>query len=346
MTLEDVRAKAKEKLRGYCGVYKDCDGQSGRMCQGHSYGSAIGIGGISSGCSFANNFEALAKLHLKMRLIGPHFKADTSATLFGHKVSMPIYGAPVTGVNSFGGEEVISEADFCQATVLGCKDARTIGWRGDSYNYDEEHLYGIQAIRDAGGWGIKLCKPRQQDILMRILKKAEEAGALAVGVDVDGCGSYAMNRYKKPVSRKSVEELQELAESTKLPFIIKGIMCVEDAVEVVKTGAKAVVVSNHGGRVMDHTPGTADVLKEIVDAVDGKLTVLVDGGIRTGYDVLKMLALGADGVLIGRDLVRAAVGGGSEGVKVHMEFLQTTLAKAMLMTGCPDLTSINQSILC
>jgi len=346
MTLEEVRAQAKEKLRGHCGVYKDCDGQPGRMCQGHSYGSPIGIGGVGSGRSFAHNFAALEKRDLKMRLIGPHFTPDTSTTLFGHQVSMPVYGAPVTGVNSFGGDEVISEADFCHATVLGCKAAGTIGWRGDSYNYDEEHLYGIQAIREAGGWGIKICKPRQQDILKNILKKAEEAGALAVGVDVDGCGSYAMNRYQKPVSRKSIEELQDLVTSTKLPFIIKGIMCVEDAVAVAQTGAAAVVVSNHGGRVLDHTPGTADVLEDIAKAVKGQLTVLVDGGIRTGYDVLKMLALGADGVLIGRDLVRAAVGAGSEGVKVHMEYLQTTLAKAMLMTDCPDLASINQSVLC
>jgi isopentenyl diphosphate isomerase/L-lactate dehydrogenase-like FMN-dependent dehydrogenase len=316
------------------------------MCQGHSYDSSIGIGGIGSGRSFANNFAALAKFNLKMRLIGPHFQPDTRTTLFGHEVTMPIYGAPVTGVNSFGGEEVISEADFCQATVQGCKDAGTIGWRGDSYTYDEEHTHGIQAIQDASGWGIKICKPRQQDILKRILKKAEDAGALAVGVDVDGCGVYAVNKYEKPVSRKSIEELQELVELSSLPFIVKGIMCVEDALGVIKTGAKAVVVSNHGGRVLDHTLGTADVLKEIADAVKGKLTVLVDGGIRTGYDVLKMLALGADGVLIGRDLVRAAVGAGSEGVKVHMEYLQTTLSKAMLMTNCPDLATVTESVLC
>ena len=346
MTAEEVRAKAREKLRGHCGVYKDCDGQPGRMCQGNSYGSPIGIGGVGSGRSFANNFAALEKYHLKMRLIGPHFAPDTGTTLFGHAVSMPIYGAPVTGVNSFGGEEVISETAFCNDTVQGCKEAGTIGWRGDTYTYDEDHVYGIEAIRAAGGWGIKICKPRQQAIVKRILKKAEEAGALAVGVDVDGCGSYAMNRHQKPVARKSLEELRELVECTSLPFIIKGIMCVEDALDVAKIGAKAVVVSNHGGRVLDHTPGTADVVQKIADAVKGELTVLVDGGIRTGYDVLKMLALGADGVLVGRDLVRASVGAGSEGVKTHMQYLQTTLVKAMLMTNCPDLASIHPGILC
>ncbi|MCK4804959.1 MAG: alpha-hydroxy-acid oxidizing protein, partial [Spirochaetes bacterium] len=92
-------------------------------------------------------------------------------------------------------------------------------------------------------------------------------------------------------------------------------------------------------------PGTAEVLPKIVSAVKGKVMVIVDGGVRTGYDVLKMLALGADGVLIGRDAVRVAIGGGIEGVEVHMEYLKKTLAKAMLMTGCPSIKEISEDIL-
>ena len=119
-----------------------------------------------------------------------------------------------------------------------------------------------------------------------------------------------------------------------------------DTIELPPLGADAIVVSNHGGRVLDYTPGTADVLREIVDAVKGDIIILVDGGIRTGYDVLKMLALGAEGVLIGRDIIRAAVGGGAEGVRLQMEFLQETLSKAMLMTGCSDLSAISKDIVC
>ncbi|MFX1505107.1 MAG: alpha-hydroxy-acid oxidizing protein, partial [Promethearchaeota archaeon] len=120
----------------------------------------------------------------------------------------------------------------------------------------------------------------------------------------------------------------------------------EDAVEAVDAGASAIVVSNHGGRVLDHTPGTADVLPEITEALKGrKAIIVVDGGIRTGYDVLKMLALGANAVLIGRDIVRAAVGGGSEGVRLQMDYLRETLKKAMKMTGCPSLNQITPSIL-
>ncbi|MCK5304881.1 MAG: alpha-hydroxy-acid oxidizing protein, partial [Candidatus Heimdallarchaeota archaeon] len=104
-------------------------------------------------------------------------------------------------------------------------------------------------------------------------------------------------------------------------------------------------VSNHGGRVLDNTPGTADVLPSIVDAAKGKTRILVDGGIRNGYDVLKMLGIGAEAVLIGRDTVRAAVGGGSEGVKVLYEWYQKTLAKAMKMTNVPTLADITREII-
>ncbi len=345
MTPEEVRAQAKPKLKRICGVIKECDGLPGRMCQGQAYGGPIGLGGAGAGYSFANNVEALKHVHLKMKVIGPHFTPDTSVELFGRKIGVPFFGAPVTGANSFGGEETISEADFCQATVEGCKAAGSMCWRGDSVNYSLDHPYGINAIKAAGGWGVKIIKPRSQEMIKEFIKLAEDAGATAVGVDVDGCGSYQMTSHEKPVFRKSSEELEDLIQSTELPFIVKGLMCVEDAEAAVSAGAAAIVVSNHGGRVLDHTPGAAAVLPEIAAAVNGRCKVFADGGVRTGYDILKMLALGADGVLIGRDIMRAAVGGGAEGVQVHMQLLRTTLATAMLMTGCADISDVCSDIL-
>jgi 4-hydroxymandelate oxidase len=345
MTLEEVRINAREKLKGFCGVFRECNGAPSRLCQGHSYDTVIGMGGAGTGSSFANNVTAIASLRLNMQVVGEHFIPDTSTTLFGHQVSMPIYGAPATGVHSWGGESAISETDYCRATVLGCKSAGTIGWRGDVHTYSPQHSYGIDAIKEAGGVGIKIVKPREQSIIKEILKRAEKAGVLAVGVDVDGCGSYNMDLTRISIFRKSEDELRELVESTDLPFIVKGLMSPNDAETAVRAGAAAIVVSNHGGRVLDPTPGTADVLPEIVKAVGGDTIILVDSGIRTGYDALKMLALGADGVLVGRDIIRAAVGGGVEGVRLQMEFLKDTLYKAMLMTGCRDLQSICEDII-
>lgn len=303
------------------------------------------MGGAGSGSSFFNNFRSLEKIHLKARLVGPHFEPDMTFTFFGRELSIPIMGASAAGVNSFGGEDVITEAEYCRAMVQGCKAAGTISFRGDSFNYSLEEPHGISAIAEAGGWGVQIVKPRDQATIIQFFTLAEEAGAIAVGVDIDGCGSYAMAKHNQPTFRKSAEEIQELASATTLPVIIKGIMCVEDAVTAVDAGAKGIGVSNHGGRVLDCTPGTAEVLPEIAATIKGKALITVDGGVRTGYDVLKMLALGADAVLVGRDLIRAAVGGGAEGVQMQMEYLKETLGKALLMTNCQSLASITKDIL-
>jgi isopentenyl diphosphate isomerase/L-lactate dehydrogenase-like FMN-dependent dehydrogenase len=155
-----------------------------------------------------------------------------------------------------------------------------------------------------------------------------------------------MRKHNQQTFRKSQADIRELVAATSLPVVVKGIMCAEDAVLAAEAGVAAIVVSNHGGRVLDSTPGTADILPDIAKAVAASdVMVLADGGIRTGYDVLKMLALGAKAVLVGRDVVRAAVGAESDGVRLQMEYLQKTLAKAMLMTGCTSLAQVSSDIL-
>lgn len=346
LTLDQVRAEAKQKLKGICNVYRDCDGDPSRFCQSQQYGGPLGIGGVGTGSSFHNNWLALRAVRLKMRLVGPHFEPDTHFDFFGKRLTMPIMAASVSGVDSFGGESVITEADFCRASVQGCNAAGTICWRGDTFTYSPERAFCLDAIAEGKNGGVKIVKPRAQNVIIEFFRKAEAAGATAVGVDVDGCGSYAMNKHNQRVTRKSQQELAELARATSLPFIVKGVMCAEDALAAAEAGAKAVVVSNHGGRVLDHTPGTAEVLPGIRAALGrGGVMLLADGGVRTGFDVLKMLALGADAVLIGRDIVRAAIGAGAEGVRLNMAYLQQTLARAMVMTGCPTLPEITREIL-
>lgn len=345
LTLTEVREKARENLKGICGVYRICDGLDTRLCQGQSYGRGLGIGGVGSGASFHNNILALKKLRLKMKLIGPHFEPNTKFNFFGEELTMPIMGASVAGVNSFGGEKVISEKEFCRSVVIGCKEAGTLGWRGDSFNYSLENSWGIDAIAEASGSGVKIVKPRAQEVIIQFFKKAEKIGCKAVGIDIDGCGSFMMAKNNKPVYRKSVEDIKELVSATSLPVIIKGVMTIDDGLAAVEAGVSAIVVSNHGGRVLDHTPGTADVLPNIAAELKNKMMIIADGGVRTGYDALKMLALGADAVLIGRDIIRAAVGARIEGVRLQMEYLQKTLAKAMKMTNCRDLNEITSDIL-
>ncbi len=165
-------------------------------------------------------------------------------------------------------------------------------------------------------------------------------------MDIDGAGLITMALKGSPVGPKTKDELKEIISSTKLPFILKGIMTKEEALLALEVGAKAIVVSNHGGRVLDHTQSTAKVLPEIAEVVKGKMMVLVDGGIRSGVDVFKMLALGADAVLIGRPIIFGAYGGYREGgVSMIIEDMKNELIQAMILTGAKDLASIDKSMI-
>ena len=168
---------------------------------------------------------------------------------------------------------------------------------------------------------------------------------IAVGIDLDGAGSTYWNASNRPVYRKSEEEINELVDSTEKPMIFKGIMSTEDATKVLDSGAGACYVSNHGGRVLDGGQGVADVLPDIAKDINGKIPIMADGAIRTGFDVLKVLALGADIALIGRPLARLSISGGDVAVKMYYKYVKDDLKKAMILTGCDNLEEINMDIL-
>lgn len=130
-----------------------------------------------------------------------------------------------------------------------------------------------------------------------------------------------------------------------MKFILKGIMTPDEAELAVTAGADAIVISNHGGRVLDHAPGSAEVLADIADRVQGRITILADGGIRTGGDVLKMLALGADAVMVGRPFSVAAVGGLQQGVETAIDTLMAELKQTMVLTGTRSASSVDRKIL-
>ncbi len=150
---------------------------------------------------------------------------------------------------------------------------------------------------------------------------------------------------KKPVYRKSENDLIELVDSTEKPVIFKGIMSKEDAVKVLDSGAGACYVSNHGGRVLDGGQGMAEVLPEIANEISGKIPILADGAVRTGFDVLKVLALGADVALIGRPLARLSLAGGEVAVKMYYKYVKDDLRRAMILTGCNNLKDANMGII-
>jgi isopentenyl diphosphate isomerase/L-lactate dehydrogenase-like FMN-dependent dehydrogenase len=303
-----------------------------------------GIGGIGSGSSFTENLTALARYKINLRTIHNVKSPDVSINLFGQKLAIPVLAAPITGMETnLGGG--MDEKDYAEAVIDGCIGCGTLGMVGDGSSANK-YLIGLEVIKKRRGLGIPIFKPREfnMDIIKRF-KAAEDAGCIAVGVDIDAASFRTMTVHGQSVGPKSIRDLQELKRHLSVPFILKGIMNAESVLAAIEAGADAIVVSNHGGRVMDYMPGSADVLPEIARAVGGRIKILVDGGIREGVDILKMLALGADAVMIGRPICIAAFGAGQEGVEFYLKQKTDELRKAMILTGCASIESIDPSVI-
>ncbi|MEN2985987.1 MAG: alpha-hydroxy-acid oxidizing protein [Thermodesulfovibrionaceae bacterium] len=336
MNWQEIKKIAREKLKPYCRVCPICDGVA---CAGE----VPGMGGVGTGSSFKANLEALNRYKLNLSTIHDVRDPDTTVEIFNKKLALPVMAAPITGTAyNMGG--AITEDIYCEEVIVGSTMAGTIGWTGDGA---DPLLYssGIEAIRKNDGKGIPIIKPRQQQEIIKRIRQAEEVGALAVGVDIDGAGLVTMALRGQPVSPKSPKEIEELVRATRLPFILKGIMTIREAKIAYELGVSAIVVSNHGGRILDHTAGVADVLPEITESLKGKIVIIADGGVRSGVDVLKLLALGADAVLVGRPVVVAVVGGGREGLKLYFENIKNELKQAMLLTGVASVKNVPREIL-
>lgn len=334
--MKDIRNRARELMEGFCRVCPVCNGKA---CAGE----VPGMGGIGTGASFRTNLDSLAAHRFNMRLIHDAVEPDLQVELLGKTFEIPVLAAPIGGVSfNMGGK--ISEADYVNAVLKGCVSKGTLGCTGDGVP-DFIHETGFSVIESLNGEGIPFIKPWEDDELFMKLEKAEKSGASIVGMDIDAAGLFTLRMMGRPVSPKTPEKLAEIIRKTQMKFILKGIMTPEEAKIAVDVGAEAIVVSNHGGRVLDHTPGVADVLQEVAQSVRGEIVIMADGGVRNGGDVLKMLALGADAVLIGRPFSIAAVGGLQDGVETYIDFIRAGLIQSMILTGCQNVADIDRHIL-
>lgn len=334
--METIRIAARDKFKKICYVCKNCDGMN---CPT----GVPGMGGIGTGASFRQNIEALKRYKVNTRLIHSVKKPDTSTSFFGLPLALPVMAAPITGaVTNMGG--AIDELEYNREVAKGCIESGTITFVGDGATPDKYKI-GIQALSENDGMGVPVFKPRadNEEIIKRI-RAAEKGGVAAVGMDIDAVVFKTMAMRNQAVCPKSREDLENIISSTHLPFILKGIMNVEDAVLAVESGAHAIIISNHGGRVLDEMVGAMDVLEEIVAEVKGYVRILIDGGFRTGVDILKALALGADFVLIGRPVAIAAVGMGQKGVSYYLNTLRRELERAMILTGSESIPAITENI--
>lgn len=337
MNYQEILTNARECIGPYC---KACNICNGKVCRNQ----IPGPGAKGTGDTAMRNYDKWQEIRVNMDTICENKTPDTSFSLFGHNFRYPFFAGPVGAVNLHYGDKY-DDLAYNNILVQACSENGIAAFTGDGTN-PEVMKGAAKAISSFGGIGVPTVKPWNMDTIKEKLTLCRESGSFAVAMDIDAAGLPFLKNMQPPAGSKTVEELREIIEMAHVPFIIKGIMTVKGALKAKEAGASAIVVSNHGGRVLDQCPATAEVLKDIADALKGSgIKILVDGGIRSGTDVFKALALGADAVLICRPFVTAVYGGAQEGVKTLIEKIGAELADTMAMCGAPDLASITEDMI-
>ncbi len=325
--------QARETMAGFCKVCTVCNGKA---CAGQ----IPGMGGTESGHSFMHNVEALQRVRVEMKILyDGEQEPQTKTTLFGQELSMPVIAAPIGGVRA-NCTKAVSELAYRQALAKGCQTAGILPGYGDG---PHEVVWNatVEAMKQYGG--ITFIKPWNDAIFLEKLHSLEGTDIKAIGIDLDSLGLDNARMNGGYIPCRTNEQLKALLSEIPYPVIIKGVMSAQEAKQLVEMGVEAIVVSNHGGRIIAYSPGTAEILPEIAAEVKGQTTILVDGGIQSGMDIYKMLALGADGVLIGRAFTRAVFSDLDNGLAQYCQTLQAQLKKTMLMTGCHTISDIDST---
>lgn len=336
MNEQKLLENARKTIGAYC---KAC-----KVCNGKACGNQIpGPGAKGVGDTAIRNYEKWNEIRVNMDTLCEYGTVDTSVKLFGQTFTYPFFAGPVGAVNLHYGEKY-NDQSYNEILVSACAKAGIAAFTGDGM--DESVMESaVEAIKTVNGFAIPTVKPWNEDTVKQKLELIKKANPIAVAMDIDAAGLPFLKNMNPPAGTKSVEELRQIITASNRPFIVKGIMTVKGALKAKEAGAAAIVVSNHGGRVLDQCPATAEVLEEIIEAVDGSMKVFVDGGIRSGTDVFKALALGADGVLICRPFVTAVYGGEEEGVSYYIEKLGAELRDTMEMCGAKFIGDIKRDMI-
>ena len=336
MNYNEVLNNAKHCIGEYCKACIECNGKA---CKNQIPGpGAKGIGDTA-----IRNYDKWKEIRVNMDTLTENRSIDTSIELFGHKFKYPFFAGPVGAVNLHYGNKY-DDVSYNNILVSSCANEGILAFTRDGTN-PEVMKSATDAIKSVSGLGIPTVKPWNIDTIKEKLNLVKNSGAIAIAMDIDAAGLPFLKNMNPPAGAKSVSELKEIIEISNLPFIIKGIMTVKGALKAKEAGATAIVVSNHGGRVLDQCPSTAEVLSDIVDAVGDSMKVFVDGGIRSGTDIFKALALGADGVLICRTFVTALYGGEEAGIKTYIHKLASELEDTMAMCGAYSIKDISREMI-
>lgn len=335
MTYSEVLENAKPLMGKVC---KACP-----VCNGKACGNKMpGPGAKGAGDGAIRNFDKWQDIRLNMDTLVENKPIDTSFELFGKQFKYPFFAGPVGAVNLHYGDKY-DDLSYNNVLVEACAKAGIAAFTGDGM-VENVMVYATNAIKANNGIGVPTVKPWNLETIQKKMEMVKASDSFAVAMDIDAAGLPFLKNMTPPAGSKTVDELKQIIAMTGKPFIVKGVMTVKGALKAKEAGASAIIVSNHGGRVLDQCPATAEVLEEIVNAVKGSMKVFVDGGIRSGADVFKALALGADGVLICRPFVPAVYGAGAEGVQTYVDKIGSELADAMQMCGAHSLKEITRDM--
>lgn len=309
------------------------------------------------------NEQKFNEIRLQPRVLQELGDLDTSISLLGRRLAMPLLFSP-TGLNRIAHPE----GELAVARGAGATGTTYILSTGSNTSIEDVKKVATEPV-----W-FQLYLQVDRQFTFDLVRRAEAAGAEALCITVDAPVPGARNRTERarfsmppgltephltgvrnrdsvsnldrviPV-RETWKDIAGLISFTKLPTFLKGITHPADAAMAVKVGAAGIIVSNHGARNLDTQPATIETLPGVVNAVEDRIPVLMDGGVRRGTDIVKALAYGARAVLIGRPYLYGLAAGGADGVAHIQRILRKELRMAMALLGRPTIASIDRSVL-
>ncbi|HEV3037193.1 MAG TPA: alpha-hydroxy acid oxidase [Candidatus Angelobacter sp.] len=324
------------------------------------------VGGAADELTLRANSEDWRRIRVCPRVLVDVSEISLQTEILGQQFEMPILLAPAAFHR-------LCHSDGERATIAGANEGGTTLVLS---SFSTESVEDIAAMAQHPLW-FQLYFQKDKGLTQQMVDRAHAAGCKALCITVDTPVLGLRHRESRiqfqlpkdfklpnlnlgPVTHRPVrsaiysellnptlvwKDVDWLCSVAKVPVLLKGILNPEDTKRALDTGVSGLIVSNHGARNLDTLPSTAEALPRVAEAINGKLPLLVDGGIRRGTDVLKALALGAKAVLIGRPYLYALAHAGAAGVARAIEILRTELLMAMALTGCTSISQISRSVL-
>ena len=312
-------------------------------------------GGAGDELTLRDNVEAYLRWQLRPRMLIDVETCTTATTVLGEEISMPLIVAPVAfqRVAHPEGEVAMARAARAAGTIM-CYSTLATSTPAEVAETGAQRWFQLYVFRDEGVTRNLIAQARELgysalvltiDAPVRGNRERDLRTAFSIPPEMSiasfGRGGMTPKQVFDEISPSLTwKDLERIAGEAQLPLLVKGVLTAEDARLACEHGAAGIVVSNHGGRQLDGVAATIDALPEVVEAVGGRLEVLVDGGIRRGTDVVKALALGARAVLAGRAVLWGLAVDGERGATHVLELLRAEILGALQLTGCVSPTDV------